>query len=161
MGRNQKLAYALGGFVLGVLLTSAVWLRAGIRQDTGIAAAPEDSHPGALAAVFPDPEPEEQAAPPLEPTGEEPDGSAAPDPPTDIWDSAAVYTGGDTVSHQGRRYRAKWWTQGERPGGSDVWEDLGILDGEAAQPEGVGNVPIDASAPRNMGLTDFKNLSRN
>lgn len=156
MGRNQKLAYALGGFVLGVLLTSAVWLRVGIRQDTGIAAAPEDSRPGASAAVFPDTEPEEQTAPPLETTGEEPDGSAAPDPPTDIWDSAAVYTGGDTVSHQGRRYQAKWWTQGERPDSSGAWEDLGILDGEPVQPEGVSRVPIDASGPRSTELTDFK-----
>ena len=156
MGRNRKLAYALGGFVLGVLLTSAVWLRVGIRQDTGIAAAPEDSRPGASAAVFPDTEPEEQTAPPLETTGEEPDGSAAPDPPTDIWDSAAVYTGGDTVSHQGRRYRARWWTQGERPDSSGVWEDLGILDGQPVQPEGVSSVPIDASGPRNAERTGFK-----
>ena len=156
MGRNQKLAYALGGFVLGVLLTSVVWLRAGIRQDTGIAATPEDSRPGASVAVFPDTEPEEQTAPPLETTGEEPDGSAAPDPPTDIWDSATVYTGGDTVSHQGRRYRARWWTQGERPDSSGVWEDLGILDGEPVQPEGVSSVPIDASRPRDTELTDFK-----
>lgn len=60
------------------------------------------------------------------------------------------------VSHQGRRYRAKWWTQGEEPGGSDVWEDLGVLDGEAVQPEGIRGVPIDASAPQNTDLTDFK-----
>lgn len=55
-----------------------------------------------------------------------------------------------------RRYRAKWWTQGEQPGSSDVWEDLGILDGEAVQPKGVDNAPIDASVPQNTELTDFK-----
>ena len=43
------------------------------------------------------------------------------------WTSTAVYTGGDQVSHNGRTWRARWWTQGEAPstGGSGVWEDLG------------------------------------
>ena len=72
------------------------------------------------------------------------------------WDSRTVYTGGDTVSYQGQRYQAKWWTQGERPDNSDVWEKLGIVDGEPNQPEGVENVPINAAAPQNTELTDFK-----
>lgn len=34
--------------------------------------------------------------------------------------------GGNTVTHNGRTWRAKWGTQGETPGGgSGVWEDLG------------------------------------
>lgn len=32
------------------------------------------------------------------------------------WSAAAVYTGGDVVSHGGSSYKAKWWTQGEVPG---------------------------------------------
>ncbi len=64
--------------------------------------------------------------------------------------------GGDTVSYQGRRYRAKWWTQGEQPDSSDVGEDLGIPDGEEVQPEGVNNVPVDASVLQDTELTDFK-----
>lgn len=39
-----------------------------------------------------------------------------------------VYTNGGSVSHQGRNWMAKWWTQGEEPGttGPDgVWADKG------------------------------------
>ncbi len=72
------------------------------------------------------------------------------------WDSSAVYNGNDIISYHGRRYRAKWWTQGEPPDTGDVWEDLGILDGEAVWPDGVANVPVDASVPGNTNVTDFK-----
>ncbi len=72
------------------------------------------------------------------------------------WDSAAVYTGGDTVSWGGCLYRAKWWTQGEKPGSSDVWEDLGVLAGAPVQPKGVDNVPIDTDALRDTEVTDLK-----
>ncbi|MFC5288178.1 chitinase C-terminal domain-containing protein [Actinokineospora guangxiensis] len=44
------------------------------------------------------------------------------------WSATAVYNGGATVSHGGRSYRAKWWTQNERPdlsGQWGVWQDLG------------------------------------
>lgn len=155
MGRNQKLAYALGGFVFGILLATAVWLCAEIRQDAGAMAAPEDPQPGTSATAAPGTEPE-QGDPPPENTSEALNGSSASEPPVGDWDSAAVYTGGDTVRYQGRRYRARWWTQGERPDSSDVWEDLGILDGELVQPEGVSSVPIDASGPRDTELTGFK-----
>nr|WP_139122327.1 glycosyl hydrolase family 18 protein [Veronia pacifica] len=37
------------------------------------------------------------------------------------WDSAAVYTGGDVVTHQGKEYSAKWWTQGQEPGTTGPW----------------------------------------
>lgn len=152
MGRKQKLTYALGGFALGVLLTCVIWLLAG-RANSGAAL---ESAPPEAASALPSAGPGE-ATPPG--TGTAVPESAAPAPsenPAGTWDSAAVYTGGDTVSYGGRRYRAKWWTQGETPGSADVWEDLGIVDGEPAQPQGVGNVPIDASTPQNTELTDFK-----
>ncbi|MFJ9552214.1 glycoside hydrolase family 19 protein [Nocardiopsis sp. NPDC101807] len=41
------------------------------------------------------------------------------------WSSSAVYTGGSQASYNGRNYTAKWWTQNERPGASDVWTDQG------------------------------------
>ncbi|MEV4875459.1 glycoside hydrolase family 19 protein [Streptomyces cyaneofuscatus] len=41
------------------------------------------------------------------------------------WNSSSVYTGGQTASYSGRNYTAKWWTQNERPGSSDVWADNG------------------------------------
>ena len=44
------------------------------------------------------------------------------------WNRTAIYVGNDQVSHNGRKYRAKWWTQGEVPGTTGewgVWADLG------------------------------------
>ncbi|MEI7034264.1 glycoside hydrolase family 19 protein [Streptomyces pratensis] len=41
------------------------------------------------------------------------------------WSSSAVYTNGGVVSYNGRNYTAKWWTQNERPGTSQVWADQG------------------------------------
>ncbi len=45
------------------------------------------------------------------------------------WDSTAVYTGGDSVVHNGVTYQAKWWTQGEEPGTSGVWAPVETGDG--------------------------------
>lgn len=33
-----------------------------------------------------------------------------------VWDSTAIYTGGEFVSWKGGDYQAKWWTQGDEPG---------------------------------------------
>ncbi|WP_394364027.1 carbohydrate-binding protein [Chitinophaga barathri] len=41
------------------------------------------------------------------------------------WSSGTVYNAGQFVVHNGRLYVAKWWTQGEMPGISLVWEDQG------------------------------------
>lgn len=47
------------------------------------------------------------------------------------YNNSAVYTGGAKVSHQGRNWTAKWWTQSEAPstGGSGVWQDNGACGG--------------------------------
>ncbi|HFK7189045.1 TPA: carbohydrate-binding protein, partial [Serratia odorifera] len=42
--------------------------------------------------------------------------------------AAKVYVGGDVVNWQGKEYKARWWTQGDRPGSSDVWENLNKVD---------------------------------
>ncbi|OEF23789.1 glycosyl hydrolase family 18 protein [Vibrio rumoiensis] len=51
------------------------------------------------------------------------------DPPcANAWDAAAVYTGGNQVTHEGTLYEAKWWTQGQNPSQSGewgVWKNLG------------------------------------
>ncbi|MGV9700507.1 lytic polysaccharide monooxygenase [Streptomyces sp. NPDC003470] len=54
--------------------------------------------------------------------GESGDCTAAP------WAPGTVYNGGETVSHNDRNWRAKWWVTGEEPGTTGqwgVWEDLG------------------------------------
>ncbi|MEU0664797.1 glycoside hydrolase family 19 protein [Streptomyces lavendulocolor] len=45
------------------------------------------------------------------------------------WSSSTVYTGGKAASYNGRNWLAKWWTQNERPGSSDVWSDQGTCGG--------------------------------
>ncbi|MBL7259808.1 lytic polysaccharide monooxygenase [Paractinoplanes lichenicola] len=45
-------------------------------------------------------------------------------PPTSCgaaWSASAVYTGGMNVSHKGRAYTARYWTQGEEPGTTGEW----------------------------------------
>lgn len=85
------------------------------------------------------------------------------------WDKTAVYLGGDTTCYQGHRYQAKWWTLGEKPDSSDVWEDLGPFDpadGEVAgktQPsafsqiqQGMENPPSDAPSAMERSDSAFK-----
>ncbi|MGC4797395.1 Chitinase [Micromonospora saelicesensis] len=51
------------------------------------------------------------------------------------WQASAVYWGDAQVSHNGRNYRAKWWTQNEAPPGTTgVWEDLGACGGGSTTP---------------------------
>ena len=51
-----------------------------------------------------------QAAP-LAPTARE----AAANPQCEPWNAATAYLAGDTVTENGKTYRANWWTQGEDP----------------------------------------------
>lgn len=144
MKQKGKVFYALGGFVLGILLAAGVCLWGSPPPEADSTGVLSPGQSGSPAPGL------NQPAPPAFPAeGAAPTASSS-------WDKAAVYTGGDTVAYQGRQYRAKWWTQGETPGSSDVWEDLGILEGEARQPAGVKNAPIDATIPRDTGLADFK-----
>ncbi|MBB4689329.1 chitinase [Amycolatopsis jiangsuensis] len=41
------------------------------------------------------------------------------------WQKSQAYSGGTIVSHNGHRWTAKWWTQGEEPGTTGVWTDNG------------------------------------
>ncbi|MEU9773847.1 glycosyl hydrolase family 18 protein [Streptomyces sp. NPDC047968] len=46
----------------------------------------------------------------------------------EAWAQATAYSGNAQVSHNGRTWKAKWWTQGEEPGTTGewgVWQDLG------------------------------------
>ena len=48
------------------------------------------------------------------------------------WSASAVYTADNRVTHAGRTWRAKWWTQNETPGTTGewgVWQDLGACGG--------------------------------
>lgn len=47
--------------------------------------------------------------------------------PLPAWSSSTAYTGGEYVSHDGRAFRALWWTRGTVPGASPwgPWAELG------------------------------------
>ena len=52
------------------------------------------------------------------------------------WASGTVYNNGNQVKHDGKRYQAQWWTQGQNPannsgpaGSGFVWLDLGSCTG--------------------------------
>lgn len=76
--------------------------------------------------------------------------------PGDTWDAEVVYNGGEEVAYGGKIYRAKWWTQGETPGTSDVWEDTLVAAEQPAvveeEPEETVVVPRTDVAKRE----DFK-----
>ncbi|MBM0274934.1 glycoside hydrolase family 19 protein [Micromonospora tarensis] len=59
------------------------------------------------------------------------------------WQASAVYWGDARVSHSGRNYRAKWWTQNEAPPGTTgVWEDLGACGGGTTPPTNPGGFVV-------------------
>src|SRR5579884_1641168 len=46
------------------------------------------------------------------------------------WSASAVYVGGNEVIYNGSLWQAKWWTQGDVPGGpAGVWQLLGSCSG--------------------------------
>ncbi|MFI0191646.1 glycoside hydrolase family 19 protein [Streptomyces sp. NPDC017082] len=45
------------------------------------------------------------------------------------WSATTAYPSGGTVSHHGRNWSAKWWTQNENPGATGVWADRGACAG--------------------------------
>ncbi|GAA2434577.1 chitinase [Streptomyces pulveraceus] len=58
--------------------------------------------------------------------------SAVADPAPEcapVWSASTAYTRGGTVSHHGRNWTAKWWTQNENPGATTVWADGGACTG--------------------------------
>ena len=47
------------------------------------------------------------------------------------WNSTTAYTGGSQVTFNGELWQAKWWTQGDTPGGpAGVWTLLGSCNGQ-------------------------------
>ena len=46
-----------------------------------------------------------------------------------VWSTSSVYTGGNQVQHNGVKYEAKWWTQGQDPATNSsqwaVWKNIG------------------------------------
>ncbi|WP_083966692.1 lytic polysaccharide monooxygenase [Demequina globuliformis] len=89
----------------------------------------------------PDPEPTTDPEPTPDPTTTPGPTECAP-----AWNADSVYNGGATVSHNGSEWSAKWWTQGEAPGGQwGPWNELGEC-GTPSSPEPTTD-PEPTSAP--------------
>ncbi|WP_433362650.1 chitinase C-terminal domain-containing protein [Streptosporangium sp. CA-115845] len=50
------------------------------------------------------------------------------------WSPTQIYHGGNKVSHNGRQWEARWWTQNNEPGTNDVWKDLGACTTPTSTP---------------------------
>ncbi|KMQ52498.1 chitinase, GH18 family [Chitinispirillum alkaliphilum] len=77
-----------------------------------------------------------------------------------VWSRSSVYTGGQTVAHNGYRWRARWWTQGDEPGTTGqwgVWEEIGPCGdkGEITVPE----YTITAQAQGNGSIYPAGNIN--
>ena len=47
-------------------------------------------------------------------------------PAVRAWTASWVYTGGQTVAHNGHTWKAQWWTRNQAPGNpTGPWQDLG------------------------------------
>nr|1WVU_A Chain A, chitinase C [Streptomyces griseus]1WVU_B Chain B, chitinase C [Streptomyces griseus]2DBT_A Chain A, chitinase C [Streptomyces griseus]2DBT_B Chain B, chitinase C [Streptomyces griseus]2DBT_C Chain C, chitinase C [Streptomyces griseus] len=80
------------------------------------------------------------------------------------WSSSSVYTNGGTVSYNGRNYTAKWWTQNERPGTSDVWADKGACGTGGEGPGGnngfvVSEAQFNQMFPNRNAFYTYKGLT--
>lgn len=58
-------------------------------------------------------------------------------PEVPAWDPKTVYVANDKVTYNGNLYRAKWWTLGDIPGVSDVWELISAVREEGILPEAL------------------------
>jgi len=58
------------------------------------------------------------------------------------WSSTAIYVAGNQVTYNNELWQAKWWTQGDTPGGSaGVWELLGSCSGSGTPTPTPTNTP--------------------
>lgn len=147
MENKQHLFYTLGGVVLGILLTAALWIGVSLHAH---AAVPAGS-----------PMQDQLSGSPVNTAASRQKTILVSDIPLaseagDTWDRTAVYLGGDTAIYQGRVYRAKWWTLGEVPDRSDVWEDMGLSWDNPERAASSEGRPTDALTPHNTEAADFK-----
>src|SRR5579875_648378 len=58
------------------------------------------------------------------------------------WNASTAYVGGDEVTYNGELWQAKWWTEGDTPGGpAGVWTLIGSCSG------GGGSTPTPTPTP--------------
>ena len=78
------------------------------------------------------------------------------------WNSSSVYASPTSVSHNGRNYTSKWWTQGNQPGSdpSGVWTDNGACNSCATVNPGIiGSAQSIVSGATPNSLTNISAAS--
>ncbi|MGR5230238.1 chitinase [Photobacterium damselae] len=88
------------------------------------------------------------------------------DPPVSTvpaWEASKVYVGGNEVSHNGKLYQAKWWTQGDRPDAGGPWKYIKDISGDDTGPTDpeppVVVPPTDPSEPPTTTLPTWDSSS--
>jgi|GEM_PF-1034319 len=78
------------------------------------------------------------------------------------WNSSTVYASPTSVSHNGRNYTSKWWTQGNQPGSdpSGVWTDNGACSScSSVNPGSIGSAQSIVSGATPNALTSISAAS--
>ena len=64
------------------------------------------------------------------------------------WSATTVYTGGQSVSYQGKTYSAQWWTQGDTPGTANgPWKETGTCSGGSGTTSPTGGTGTGTTSP--------------
>ncbi|KAK7691604.1 hypothetical protein QCA50_005003 [Cerrena zonata] len=99
-----------------------------IRSNMGtIGSSPSTSQPSAPSTSAPSsPSTSQPSSPTTTSQPSSPTGGTGQCTNVGAWTSTSIYTGGMSAVFQGHLWTAKWWTQGDTPGGAaDVWVDNG------------------------------------
>ncbi len=71
----------------------------------------------------------------------------APAPAVPAWESTKVYNTGDEVSHDGKTYRALWWTSGDAPNADNANGGMGRVRHEPPRARQHGRRPRSSIPP--------------
>ena len=74
---------------------------------------------------------------------------------SNAWRAEATYVGGDLASHNGKSWRAEWWTQGEEPGTTGEW-GVWRLQGDSDCSGGVTPPPVTGSSDFTLSNLDSR-----
>ncbi|KAI0786086.1 glycoside hydrolase family 18 protein [Abortiporus biennis] len=75
------------------------------------------------------------------------------------WSSSSIYTGGQQVTFNGHIWTAKWWTEGDTPGGSaGVWTDDGVCSSLVNNTNKVHGTPAITSNTMMLKPTSASNI---
>lgn len=125
-------AFTTGASTTSVTVWSHGWYGQGtyFADDYALTGPGGNPTPSPTPTPTASPTPTPTATPTVSPTPTvPPSGTCSP-----AWVRTTAYVGLNRVSHKGRNWEAKWWTQGEEPSIADVWKDLGACSTTTTSP---------------------------